>query len=316
MAVRRHDLNQLIADMLPLLRSSINAATALHTELSAQTLWCQVDASSLANALLNLVINARDAMHGQTRSAHISIRSGVIDLQETRHELAPAQYAVITVADTGAGMDAAIQSRAFEPFFTTKAPDMGTGLGLPMVRGFAQQLGGTAIIEHSDASGTAVQLLLPLQAATPATLLPAAPASATSSEPPPQRPSLRVLMVEDEPELCELAMDWLRALGHHCTAVHTSQAALETLETQHFDLLFTDVLMPGPMDGLALVQAVAKRHPGMRILITSGYMGGHQIDVLPGPFLSKPYRRRDLYQALQALQFDHTDTQESPCTSP
>ena len=163
--VEEHDLNGLVAEMLPLVRSSVGSAVTVRSQLWAGELRARVDAAGLSNALLNLVINARDAMKEQPGEKRLVLRTRLQRLEEgVDEQLKAGHYAVVEVEDSGPGMSKEVGERAFEPFFTTKEVGKGTGLGLSMVRGFAEQLGGTVRLESVLGQGTTVRLYLPMAA--------------------------------------------------------------------------------------------------------------------------------------------------------
>lgn len=326
--VARYDLNQLVEQMMPLVRSSVGSAVTVRVQFDAGPLIASLDAASLSNVVLNLVINARDAMRDRPGAKILTVRTRTQEIgADGDPDLRPGWYAVLEVSDTGSGMSAEVRAQAFEPFFTTKERGKGTGLGLAMVHGYAAQLGGTVRIDSSEGVGTTMSVLLPM-VGDPATLKPvdppvalAAPSGphrtraivAPAAEPaagtvtamaaPAEGPSRkRVLVVDDEPGLCALACDWIQGLGHEAVGVQTPQEAVERLDGSHFDLLFTDIVMPGDMDGLALAAAAKLRHPDLRVLLASGYARALlEARDLPGPLLSKPYRKKDVAQALDAV---------------
>ena len=315
MEVKTYDLNALAGEILPLLRSSAGSEIRLSTALTAGTLPVALDASGLSQVMLNLVINARDAMRDVpgVKNLTLSTTSKTVTAQDDAL-LTPGNYAVLEVSDTGAGMSEAIRAQAFEPFFTTKERGRGTGLGLAMVYGYATQLGGTASIESMEETGTTVRVWLPLQDVTALAdeNNDAIAPSSGGSDPAPAQARCRVLVVDDEESLCELACDWIESLGYAVTAAHSPAEALEQLDKQHFDILFTDVVMPGNMDGVALAREAVKRQPQLRVLLASGYAQGQQdsIDLL-GAMLNKPYRKNQVRLALEALQ-EEGDAKSAP----
>ena len=204
----------------------------------------------------------------------------------------------VTVSDTGSGMAPDVLKRAFEPFFTTKEVGKGSGLGLSMVYGFAQQSGGHVGIESEPGRGTAVTIVLRAVGHEPAAAEPAA------ARPSGARPGVRILLVEDEPQVLQFVSSQLTHLGHAVTAVSTGADAVALLgRGPRFDLLFTDVVLPRGMNGVELARRAGELQPGLKVLLTSGYPE----DVFAGqagwdrniPLLRKPYRRRDLEQALE-----------------
>ena len=320
-----YDLNTLLAEMLPLMRVSAGADIAVSEQLAAEPLWAQLDANGLSNVVLNLVINARDALQDVARNKRLALRTREEWVGEADPDLAAGRYAVLEVSDNGSGMSGAVSAQAFEPFFTTKERNQGTGLGLAMVRGYAEQLGGTARIDSAPGRDTSVRVYLPIDAvraaaqaqrpvaldrdqtpvgapaagAVPPALVPAAPPVPVVEA---QGAAARVLVVDDEEALCELACLWLESLGYRARAAHSAAAALELLEREPFELLFTDMVMPGGMDGMALAHKALALRPGLRVLITSGY-AQRLLDKPnpPGQFLPKPYRKKELERALLAL---------------
>ena len=340
------DLNQVVRDTLPLLRASVGPGLDIVPQCCPEPLPVAIDPTGLGNALLNLVINARDAMHGQAQAGRITLTTAIATVPADDAELSAGQYAILAVSDNGPGMSEAVRRRIFEPFFTTKERGKGTGLGLAMVRGFTTQLGGTTRVSSAVGAGTAVRLLLPLLSPAPpagqggaapegpgdrpagpadavsavaattatttattatttttATIIPAAAAAGASTAPG------HVLVVDDEPALCALATRWLRAAGYQPQTVTATDAALAALASTHFDILLTDIALPGPMDGIALARAARARQPGLRILLTSGYSPALLGDAdLPGPLLTKPYSKDELLRALHALPAAGGDT--------
>ncbi len=256
----------------------------------------EVDLAELELALLNLAVNARDAME-RGGAVTISAAAVTLDGADGVDDLSGA-FVRLSVTDTGTGMDAETLGRVFEPFFTTKEVGKGTGLGLAQVYGFARQSGGGVKLRSAPGQGTTVSLLLPVSVRA-AAALDTAPASA------PEHPSsgAAVLVVEDDEDVAALVVDMLEQLGHCPARVTTGMAALGALSNERrVDVLFTDVLMPGGMDGLALAREAARRRPGLRILLTTGYTGGGAAAVPLGmPLLRKPYRLDELSRALEGV---------------
>ncbi len=253
----------------------------------------EADPTELELAVLNIAVNARDAM---PQGGTLRIRAA---LAELRGGLDPdglrGAFIRLSISDTGTGMDRQTQARVFEPFFTTKGIGQGTGLGLAQVYGFARQSGGSVRLQSQEGKGTTITILLPVSAR--AMPVPAAPAAATTV------PSKRraVLVCEDDDDVAALVVDMLRQLGHTPTRVATAAAALGALADERpVDVLFTDVMMPGGMDGLALAREVRRRRPGLPVLLTTGYTGRGPAETPLGmPVLRKPYRIEDLAAALE-----------------
>jgi CheY-like chemotaxis protein len=206
----------------------------------------------------------------------------------------------VTVSDTGTGMSPQVLERAFEPFFTTKEIGEGSGLGLSMVYGFAEQSGGHVKIHSKEGKGTAVTILL--QAITSDTAQPGLEAE----EPAPETGKERVLVVEDEPQVLQFVSNQLLSLGYEVTAVSTGPDALDVLrQGDRFDLLFTDVVLPKGISGVELAKQATQISPGLKVLLTSGYSeevfehhGKPDEDVL---LLRKPYKRKELAETLRRV---------------
>ncbi|MDB5471853.1 MAG: multi-sensor hybrid histidine kinase [Caulobacter sp.] len=268
-----------IKDSAQLYSRALGERYMLDLDLDAPGAKVLIDPAQLDAALMNLLVNARDAMDS----------GGVITLASriAEHcigETLPGPCLCISVRDRGIGMDTATVARVFEPFFSTKPVGKGTGLGLSQVYGFASQSGGGAEIESQVGAGTTVSIFLPLTddaetRAEPASL----PADA--------RP-LHILLVEDDPEVAELAQAMLRELGHRITFADTVETALTALRgASDLDLLLTDVVMPGPRNGVDLAREASALRPALPILLTSGYTGEALDDAeqAPWPLLRKPY---------------------------
>ena len=272
------------------LRGDIRAALRFPPDLPA----VEADPAELELALLNLAVNARDAMPNGgtlTLSAEAVRCYAITDVDGL-----DGAFVRLSVGDTGTGMSEETQARVFEPFFTTKGVGQGTGLGLAQVYGFARQSGGGVRLHSAPGQGTTVSLLLPVSRR-------AAPEKAAEASAPGRSPMRRaaVLVCEDDDDVAALVVDMLAQLGHAPTRVTTAGAALGALaDGRAVDLLFTDVLMPGGMDGLALAREAARRRPGLPVLLTTGYTGGGAAAVPLGlPLLRKPYRIDDLAQAVE-----------------
>ena len=258
-----------------------------------QELWpVHVDPGEFEIAILNLAVNARDAMNSAGRIT-ISARNEVEQVDGQAREMVR-----LVVEDTGAGMSEALQARVFEPFFTTKDVGKGSGLGLAQVYGFAKQSGGRVEIDSVVGQGTAIILWLP-RSPHP---LPSRPAPVQAAEEPVDAPGHCVLLVEDDVEVATLVQEMLRSIG--CDVVHamSARAALGALANgRHVDLVFSDVMMPGGTSGIELAREVRRRRPDLPILLTSGYADpvGSQAQALDIPVLRKPYVLDELRQAVR-----------------
>jgi CheY-like chemotaxis protein len=259
-------------------------------------LWtARADKGQVENALLNLTVNARDAMPA---GGKLTIETANVHLDEdyAAHstEVTPGDYVMLAVTDTGKGMSAEVLDHAFEPFFTTKEVGKGSGLGLSMIYGFAKQSGGHVKIYSEIDHGTTVRLYLPRQSTAVAT---AAAAMAAQSDHP--RGGEMILVVEDNADVRIFVVRYLRDLGYHVVEAKDGPSALGVLdEPAPIDLLVTDVIMPGGMTGRQLSDEANRRRPGLKTLFISGYTKDsfvHQGKLNPEVnFLSKPFRRRDL----------------------
>lgn len=286
---------QMLGELVPILGRTLGEAITIQVECAPDLPDVFVDPAELDTAILNLALNARDAMpRGGT--LEISARQQSIGASEATSDLQPGLYVVIGVRDTGLGMPPDVLARAFEPFFTTKESGRGSGLGLSMVYGFVKQSGGHLSADSRLGHGTLVELHLP--AAQPFAARRsgnAAPASSAGHE--------TVLVVEDEAEVRAVAVAFLRSLGYSTYEAAKADRALELLR-QHDEiaLLFSDVILGSGMNGIELARAALQVRPGLRTLLTSGY----EHDVASGdsgtsslPLLRKPYRREELSDAVR-----------------
>ena len=289
-------IDRLIAESESLLKRALGDAYGFHLRLGAGVRSARIDAGQFEAALLNLVVNARDAT---PPGGSVTIESHPLTLPARRGELEPGEYLRVSVRDTGMGMDAATLARAVEPFFTTKAPGQGTGLGLSQVYGFARQSGGGVEIESLPGQGASVSLLLPVAEALPAE--DAAPRldriQATSPA--------RVLLVEDDPQVAELIDAMLADLGHTVVRAGCVDEALARLDADEgVQLVLSDVIMPGGRSGVDLAEQLAATRPGLPVVLCSGYTGGDQGRARAGdwPFVRKPFSLETLASALAEAQ--------------
>jgi two-component system NtrC family sensor kinase len=296
------DVNRLLRDFLPVLRGAATEVVTIELNAAAAAIHALLDPGQLESAVLNLVANARDAMPA---GGTIAIATGKRMLSATEAATMPGalpgRYIRITVSDTGTGMDPAVAVRAFEPFFTTKEVGQGTGLGLSQVYGFCKQAGGYVHIDSAPGSGTTVELLLPETAEQP----PSAERRGSDPNPPPRAEAGEtVLVVEDEPDVMAMAVENLTELGYATLTAPDAASALRHLASDaRIDILFSDVVMPGGMNGVELVAEARRLRPGLRVLLTSGYSASVNARQLPPdvPLLAKPYRRDDLAAKLRLL---------------
>jgi signal transduction histidine kinase/CheY-like chemotaxis protein len=295
------DIGRKIVGMEQLLRRTLGEHIECEFRLDENLWQASVDPGQLASALLNLVLNARDAMpSGGTLTVAVqNISLGESDV-DVNGQTQPGDYVMVAVTDTGTGMTAEVAGRAFEPFFTTKEVGKGTGLGLSMVYGFAQQSGGAMQIRSEPGHGTAVRLFFPRIATRRASAAPSAgqQAKPTGSE--------TILVVEDDDMVRSYVEGELKALGYRVIVTPSGPAALAILRgPEKIHLLFTDVVMPGGMFGTELAKEAARLRPHLKVLLTSGHTE-HPVDAIDGGgrevrILNKPYRRHDLASMLRSV---------------
>ncbi|MBV8167996.1 MAG: response regulator, partial [Alphaproteobacteria bacterium] len=285
------NLNRLVAGMADMLRRTLGEAIGLETVLAGGLWMVSADNNQLESALLNLAVNARDAMPAggkltiETTNAHVDDT-----LAATQAELAPGQYVVIAVTDTGMGMTKAVVQRAFEPFFTTKEVGQGTGLGLSQVYGFVKQSGGHVQIYSEPGLGTTIKLYLPrLTDGADETDAPSAAAAAAEAA---QHET--VLVVEDDEDVRTYSVELLRELGYDVLEAADGPSALAVIgDNPDVRLLFTDVALPGGLNGRQLAEQARLHQPEIKVLFTTGYARNavtHQGALEPGiELIVKPF---------------------------
>jgi PAS domain S-box-containing protein len=284
------------AETVDAFRDVLESSTRGHVELRIDMpapLWAiAIDISEFELALVNLVVNARDAMP----------KGGVVTISGANRTLTGAEtaeriegeYVAFTVADTGTGIAPDILGKIFEPFFTTKGPARGTGLGLSQAYGFARQSGGLLSVASEVGRGTAVTMYLPR------TSVPVAPSMPPPSTADHNGRGQKILVVEDNPDVQTVATALLEQLNYRTVAVENARAALDLLASGNaFDLLFTDVMLPGELDGVQLAKAVRHDYPGLPVLLTSGYARA-LVRQHGFPILRKPYQLAALAEATHA----------------
>jgi PAS domain S-box-containing protein len=290
------DANKLVVDVCDLLRRAIGETIAVETALGNDLWRMYADANQLENALLNIGFNARDAMPNGGKLI-IETANASLDKAYTsslNEEIAPGEFVMIAITDTGTGMDMTTQERAFDPFFTTKEVGKGTGLGLSQVYGFARQSAGHVRIYSEVGEGTTVKIYLPRSGSdrkTPIVGEANTPSRSTGAE--------TILVVEDDDELRQYAKGVLEELGYHVMSAGSGAAALEALNGSHqIDLLLTDVVMPGGMNGRQLADKAVSHRPDLRVLYMTGYTRNailHQGRLDRGTnLISKPFSFEEL----------------------
>ncbi len=296
------DVNRLVVGMSELISRTLGEAIRTETLLSGNVWRVSADENQLESALLNLAVNARDAM---PTGGRLTIETRNVTLDEayagSQDGVQPGDYVQIAVTDTGTGMTKDVVERAFDPFFTTKGIGQGTGLGLSQVYGFVRQSGGHVRIYSKPDQGTTVKLYLPRQPAVPvreSTSMPAPVPRGVSTE--------TILVVEDEPDVRVFARDTLRGLGYGVREAGDSKAALDIIEHEpEVRLLLTDIGLPGGIDGRELADEVRRRRPDLKVLFTTGYARDATIrNVRPGTtveLLSKPFNAAELARKVRTV---------------
>ncbi|WP_091717381.1 hybrid sensor histidine kinase/response regulator [Methylobacterium phyllostachyos] len=297
---RAVNLNTLIEGMGEMVTRSVGEAVKVELDL-AEGLWnCRVDPTQAEVAILNVLINARDAMpDGGT----VRISTENNEVSARGREIGPlrdGRYVSIAIRDTGTGIPPAVLARVMDPFFTTKEEGKGTGLGLSMVYGFAKQSGGAAQIESTLGEGTTVRLSFP---ATDGDVKAPAKVTLRSVD---RQGTETILIVDDREDVAELARTILRDFGYATLVASNAREALEILDSsERVDLLFTDLIMPGGMNGVLLAREARRRQPRLKVLLATGYaeaslertdIGGSEFDLL-----NKPYRRTELVRRVRAI---------------
>jgi PAS domain S-box-containing protein len=302
------DLSELVNSVAELLESSVGSKATLHLNLQRRLPQVRVDATHLEMALLNVVVNARDA---SPNGGAITVTTKRVHLNgdAASRQLEPGDYALLCVSDEGTGMAPHIVARATEPFFTTKPRGEGTGLGLAMASGFVQQSGGRLEIDSGVGRGTTVRMLFPILERQADEFAPGTAPTGYQTRPldNPTAPPL-VLVVDDSREAAAMAGEALQDIGYRVVVAHSAEEALQRFDEAHgsgdaFKLVFSDVIMPGGANGLVLAKHVADRDPTVPVLLTTGYNDEMAIDG-PQPHamdvLGKPYRRSELIDRVQA----------------
>lgn len=290
------DVNEMIRRSATLFERAVDASVDISYDLTDAPVVALVDSNKLQTSLLNLILNARAAI-SETGRITVTTRPETIENETPDQDLAPGDYVRIDVTDDGVGMLPEVVDHAFEPFFTTKDPGVGTGMGLSSVYGFVKQCGGDAGIMSAQGHGTTVTLCLPV-------------ADATQITPPAKKPRTfdsgggeRILVVEDDAELRAFVRRVLGRMGYDIVEAETGEIARDLLkEDDGFDLLLTDIVMPGDINGVQLAQDM---HPGLRVLFTSGYAR----EALPKerhvpsdvPMLNKPFRASELIKSVRNI---------------
>jgi PAS domain S-box-containing protein len=281
------DVNTLIRDFAPLMRQAVGEAVTLDLDLEGEALNTHVDPTQLETALLNLAVNARDAM---PEGGRLTVQSRRLPAED-----GPG-FVSIEVRDTGVGMSPEVRERVFEPFFTTKEVGKGSGLGLSQVYGFVRQSEGEVQVESEPGAGTAFRLVLPASRGRAEARIEERPKAVVGGKE-------RILLVEDDATVLALTLDVLTGLGYQVTSATNAAEALEVIQSDAaIDILFTDVVMPGGVSGVSLARTARELRPGLKVLLTSGFVGESQVlDGAEFPLLDKPYETAVMASMLRKL---------------
>jgi PAS domain S-box-containing protein len=292
------DVNQLLIEFQVLMQRAVGESVEVNLDLE-NGLWpSRLDRAQFESAMLNLAVNARDAISG---SGKLTVTTRNVKITVPQSELPAGEYVLLAVSDTGGGMSSEVLTHAFEPFFTTKEVGKGSGLGLSMVFGFAKQSGGTIRLESTVGLGTTAQLYLPRTEDVPVN------AVAKPDLPLTQDGSATVLVVEDDEDVRQVAVDILEHLGYRVLVAENGIEALSILSRDEpIRLLFSDVVMPGGLSGIELAREVRRLHQDVRILLTSGYTTDTIGSTAEFTFFRKPYRPADLARKISDLLGDAT----------
>ena len=307
LAPQQVDLNRLVSGLSDMVTRTVGETIAVETILASGLWRTFADPSQLENAIINLVVNARDAMPGGGR---ITIETANAYLDEAYcnkfGDVTPGQYVLLSVSDTGTGISPENLARVFEPFFTTKSASIRTGLGLAMIHGFVKQSKGHVRIYSELGHGTTAKIYLPRAEA--AARVESAPPAAHEQDAhiPRAHPDEVVLLVEDDDDVRDSTVVLLRDLGYSVLAARTGPEALDRLKDNgRIDILFTDVVLPEGMNGRTLANAAAALRPALPVLFTTGYARNaiiHDGRLDPGvQFLAKPYTEKEIAQKLRAV---------------
>ena len=293
------NLSRLVREMAELLRRTLGEVVEVETVIGGGLWNTMADPAQVESAVLNLALNARDAMPEGGRLT-VEVANAALDEAYAREQpgVAAGQYVLLAVSDTGTGMTDAVKKKVFDPFFTTKADGKGSGLGLSMVHGFVHQSNGHIRLYSEPGQGTTVRIYLPRsrQPIEPVTETEGASRAGANQT---------ILVVEDEAGVRSAAVAMLQELGYHCEEASDAESALELLRSgKKIDLVFTDVIMPGPISCRELVEAIARARPDLPVLFTSGYTENaivHQGRLDGGVrLLSKPYSREEMARKVAA----------------
>jgi len=302
------DVTLLVDNMAGMLKRVLGESIEISTHFEEGIWPCEIDQGQLENAVLNLAINARDALLATERGSGkllIEISNSTIDHEAIgkESEVTPGSYIMLSVSDNGMGMSRDVLDRVFEPFFTTKPVGEGTGLGLSMIYGFVKQSGGHVTIYSEEGVGTSVKLFLPRAQNTTSEKV------NEMDEQQPQTGSETILVLEDDPDVRELTVLQLKSLGYNVVQAHDGQSALDVIqEEENIDLLLSDVVLPGGLRGPEVAQKARENKPDLSVLFMSGYtqnaLDSHAELGETALLLNKPFRKKELAEKIrEAIDF-------------
>jgi PAS domain S-box-containing protein len=299
MRPEKANLNELVASLASLLRHAAGEHAKISLDLSPLLWLCEIDRTQLQSALMNLVVNARDAISG--RGGTITIQTRNCNIDKTRAatigDINSGRFVMLAVLDNGSGMSPETRAKAIEPFFTTKEIGRGSGLGLSQVYGFARQSGGQLEIDSELDRGTTMRIFLP------GLLLEGSDTAGKVAT---------VLIAEDDPDVLTVAAETLRLLGYEVFAAADAAEALDLLNRgTPVDILFTDIVMPNGMNGIALAREARRLRPDIRVLLASGYSPDRLEADEDMAFIAKPYQMAELAQQLETLSHQLSPTEQA-----
>ncbi|GLQ88377.1 PAS domain S-box protein [Dyella flagellata] len=289
------DINQLLERLSSVLTQALGEQIHVGLHLQPQLWYCNADPAQAEPILLNIAINARDAMKGAAdqRLDISTFNRELLAKEAALRSVEPGRYVEIVIADNGPGMPPDVLKRVLDPFFTTKTEGKGAGLGLSVAYGFARQSGGSLHVESKQGAGTSIHLLLPYTVASLPELQDED--SETGVQP-------RILLVEDRSDVAYTTKQMLELLGYQAAIANDAESALRMLEhNDSFELLLSDVIMPGSMDGVALARTATRQQPNLKVLLVTGYAPLNEKEAVEFPVLGKPYRHADLARKLREL---------------
>jgi len=294
------DINGVITNFEEIVRKSVTPQVTVNYQLE-ENLWpVMVDEGELGDAVVNMVVNSRDAMPA---GGEVIIRTSNVYLDDElmifNQGINPGEYAMLEIKDNGQGMSTEVIEHIFEPFFTTKPVGSGTGLGMSMVYSFVQRYNGTIKITSSVGAGTSIRIFLPrAEDETDFARIDVSPERLMVLP----EGTEKVLVVDDEMDLLKLTCEYISSLGYEVLQANCAKDALEVLQTETVDIVFSDIVMPGGINGYELADRVSQLYPQVKLLLSSGFIGQSQKTSYKGVVVNKPYTRQDIaYQIRSAL---------------